>query len=368
MDYTLAKLYDAQGDLKERWYIYYKVKDADGNLVSRHKKSGINKFKTAKERRSFAKIIIDQVNEMLVSGAKKGITKDDFYYWFQKRVDYSKQMHGYYNWRKLNNNLQTLKKFAPVLRVSEINNSFLRKYEVYLKTELKNSANTIADKMMRLSIIMAEIEKDGEIEYKNNPFHKIKFAKTRIVKMRFDKDQLRDFENVKLNNLQQVLARDMYLLSYYCAAIRFGDLCRLRPEMFADNRLKYEMHKSKDRKEWRNILLLKEAKSIFEKYKHNTPYLFPLNIDWDAEDKGINTCNSLMNKHLKRVCYKAVVPELTFHTSKNTFIDHAIADGTDINTIRMLVDHSKIQTTLVYAKDSYDDEKDLAMKSILKKR
>lgn len=365
MEYVKAKLYDAGGDLKKRWYVYYKVKDETGQLVTRHKKTGLNKFKTAAERRIFARDLIKEIDKELEAGKRKGTAKDDFHWWFQQRLDYSKAMHGYYNFRKLQSIHNKLKEFSPILLVSDVTHSFLRKYERWMKTEKSNSPNTIADTMDRIGIVMGEIEKDGYIQYKENPFHSIKFETTRVEKQRLTEEQIERLIHARLESDQQILARDMYLLSYYCAGIRYGDLVRLKPEMFKGGRLKYEMGKTKGKKQQRNILITKPVYNIIAKYKGGE-YLFPLKIDWQNEKKSINSSNTLMNKHLKKACFKAIIPELTFHTSRNTFADMAVKKGVGTRQLKELFAHSKESITEIYMKDFYHEQTDEALRTVFK--
>lgn len=75
-DFTPAKLYDAGGDLSKQWYVYYSIRGSDGKLHLKKKKAGINRGKTAKERRRIASIAIGQINQLLSSGWRDNETPD----------------------------------------------------------------------------------------------------------------------------------------------------------------------------------------------------------------------------------------------------------------------------------------------------
>ena len=153
----------------------------------------------------------------------------------------------------------------------------------------------------------------------------------------------------------------------YCAGIRFGDLARLKHSMCKNARLQYEMHKTKNKKKERNVLLLDQAKKIIKKYSKNKPYIFPLNINWGNEEQSINSENTRLNKYLKKACKKADIPQLTFHTSRNTFADIAVKKNTGTRQLKELFGHSKESTTEIYMSDFYQEETDDALKNIFEK-
>lgn len=372
MDFTLAKLSTAN---KNDWFVYYRVLNPrTGKRVLFKERQGLNRIKNLRERKHEFNLLATAINQKLKDGwtpfegpkeIEENKNKENFYWWFQNRLNYSTSIHGFYNTRKLQSVFNKLKEYSPELKVKQLTYSFLKKYEVYLKEQKRNSANTIADNMMRISIIMREIENDGYIQRKENPFHIIKFNTERTVKERLNEQQIIQLIKIKLEG-QTDLARDMYLFSFYCAGIRFGDLARLKHSMCKNARLQYEMHKTKNKKKERNVLLLDQAKKIIKKYSKNKPYIFPLNINWNNEEQSINSENTRLNKYLKKACKKADIPQLTFHTSRNTFADIAVKRNTGTRQLKELFGHSKESTTEIYMSDFYQEETDDALKNIFK--
>lgn len=67
--YTPARLYDAGGNIKKEWYIYYGIRDPEtGKMAYKKDRGGINYIKSKKERRRRAAIAIEAINEMLREG------------------------------------------------------------------------------------------------------------------------------------------------------------------------------------------------------------------------------------------------------------------------------------------------------------
>jgi integrase len=68
--YSAPKIYDADGDLSKRWYIYYSYRNPQNNILERQTPiyAGINHFKTLKERTKAAKNLCEVVASILESG------------------------------------------------------------------------------------------------------------------------------------------------------------------------------------------------------------------------------------------------------------------------------------------------------------
>lgn len=64
-DYVLAKLYDAGGNIKAKWYVYYSVRNPETGLMERKKIRGLNHIKTLRERRATGNLIRDTINQLL---------------------------------------------------------------------------------------------------------------------------------------------------------------------------------------------------------------------------------------------------------------------------------------------------------------
>lgn len=286
---------------------------------------------------------------------KKMKNEENFYWWFEERLRYSKVKHGLYNWKKLNTVYSKLKIFRPAIAVSDINYKFLKDFELYLLT-LGNCTNTVAENLCRIKVIVNEIVRSGQVEYHKNPFLNFKISHTRTEKKRVPIEDIILLENLDLSLLPNMdVARDMYLFSFYCAGIRFGDLCRLKKSMIKDGYLFYTMHKTKVR---RKIKLMPVALRIAFKYEGE--FLFNTKVNWDQEDQSINCKNSLFNKWLKRACKACGVTELSYHTSRNSFADHAKKNNIDIHTIKDLLGHTTVKTTEIYMRDFYEEETDQA--------
>lgn len=287
---------------------------------------------------------------------------ESFYWWFERQINLSKTIHGYYHVRKLTTILNKLKLFRADIKVKHLNKILLQDLEAWLLKDGRNP-NYIADIFKRMRAVWTDVVDAGLAG--QNPFKKYKITTHKKEKQRLTLKHIDKLAKIKPKNENVLLARDMYLFSFYCAGIRFGDLCRLKHHMVEKGRLIYIMHKSlhTGNPKIRNIKLRKEAIEIIRRQK-TAGYIFHTKVDWKDEDKSISDRNAFFNKKLKLACIQADVPKISFHTSRNSFADLAIGKKVDAHKLKEMLGHSKIATTEVYMKDFYQEETDEAMDQI----
>ncbi|MCV9929041.1 tyrosine-type recombinase/integrase [Flavobacterium sp. LS1R49] len=68
--YSSPSIYDAKGDLSKRWYVYYSFRNPETEKLERQTPiySGVNQFKTVKERREAIKILAKAIETILENG------------------------------------------------------------------------------------------------------------------------------------------------------------------------------------------------------------------------------------------------------------------------------------------------------------
>ncbi len=68
--YSVPKIYDAKGDLSKRWYVYYSFRNPASDKLERQTPiySGVNLFKTLKERKEAIKILANAIKTILENG------------------------------------------------------------------------------------------------------------------------------------------------------------------------------------------------------------------------------------------------------------------------------------------------------------
>lgn len=66
------RLFDGGGDLSKRWYIDYRIWDADKGAFVRKQYSGMNKYRTLAERRRESKKALAEIKELIAAGFTAG--------------------------------------------------------------------------------------------------------------------------------------------------------------------------------------------------------------------------------------------------------------------------------------------------------
>lgn len=366
------KVFDViDGKKKERYYptdIYLKPNqwDATNKTVKSHPHAADYNIKI---RKALNNLESQKAKEEPIN-VKKATIGDSFIKYFSNYNEtIVKVKHSAAHYEKLNAVLNKLKDFAPGLTFKEINRDFLKRYEMKL-IEIGNGSTTRHDNFKRIKFIYGEAIKDKIVSIEDSPFeeYKVKLLKTKKARLTYREITAVENEYFKENS-NQWHTRNYWLFSFYCAGIRFSDLCRLTKKNIADGRLIYTMNKSAhtSNPQHRNIKLMPQALEILNIYlplKHK--YIFGI-IDKLPKDKFeakkiINTKNSLINNNLKKIAksIKSEV-ELSFHTSRHSFADYCKRKKVDVHLIKDLLGHSKVSTTEIYMRDFYEEETDEAM-------
>lgn len=299
-------------------------------------------------------IKINDMVQQLRTNFDKGGTADlgekgNFYWWFEEYIKHVKLKNGYHHHKKMSNVYAKIKAFKSELPVKGLTNKFLQDFEASLIKEGSHT-NYIADIMARIRSVVKAVVADGALEYHKNPFLHFKIRTSKVDRERLEFSDILKLENVKLKG-DEDLARDIYISSFYCGGIRWGDACRINKSNFKEGRIVYQMNKTTTVK---NIKLSKTAARIFKKWG----YKFPLNIDWKHPEKSIDREGSRMRKHLKAACEKAGVKEVTFHTSRHSIADYAVKNKLTEKQTQGILGHKQSATTAKYLRSFYQEETD----------
>lgn len=358
MEYTFAKLYKG----KKGWYVYYRFKNPVTGVMDQFKeRSGLNKKGITKiEKEEIAFGLIANRNKKLKAGyspfSEVNYDKENFYWWFERYIESANvENKSEYFVNAMQAVLNKMKMHSPTLLVKNFDEDFIVGLRGYMKKK-GNSINTIADNMMRIGFVAKKIVKDGTLLYHKNPMLDVKIKKTKTIKRRIN------IEDVNRLYGCGNLTTDMYVFSFYGAGIRFGDLCRIENE-WIKTRLSYSMHKTKANMSFK---LHPIAEAIFKKHASKEKYLFNTGIDPLNESKSIKYLNGEFNKKLKKACKELELPELTFHTARHSFANHAKRNTNNKQTIQELLAHGDSKTTDTYLSSFNEEEIDESMAGIFK--
>ena len=137
------------------------------------------------------------------------------------------------------------------------------------------------------------------------------------------------------------------LKTVYSAGLRIGEVVRLQPHHIESDpsRMMIRVEQGKGKKDRYTILsknLLVDLKAYWRKYRPDK-WLFP---GQKSENHLSNSAAHMIYCHAKK---KAGLNKgRGIHTLRHSFATHLLYQGTDIYTIKRLLGHSSIKTTIIY--------------------
>lgn len=243
----------------------------------------------------------------------------------------------------LQNYVKTKYKKAD-LEIDQLDYSFIRDYDYYLKKEAKCLPVTVAKYIKHLKKIVNHCLKTKVL--KENPFSEYK-PKVKIRERDFlTQDQLDRIITTEIECQRVEQVRDIFVFCCY-TGLSYADVKKLS---------RNEIEPGIDGEQWimtirkktqtsSNIPLLKPALAIIEKYKDHPR----------CENDGIVLpvlSNQKMNSYLKEIAKDCdIIQNLTFHLARHTFATTiTLTNGVPIESVSKMLGHLDIKTTQHYAK------------------
>ena len=257
----------------------------------------------------------------------------------------------------------TLRKLREALGKDEIpwhemTPETLRKLRRYCREELGNAQNTTRKELSRVRRVVRQALSDRVIDPVDDPFISFKLPKrVKPDRRRLSRDDVAAMEDLPLSGAAAV-ARDAFVFAFYAGGMRFGDVCRMKPDHVVSDdsgtRLRYTMMKTDEVVELR---LPPAAVRIVERYAEGSGLLFPFIKERDLEDpvrlrQRISSANVRVNISIKEVASLAGIrkpKEVSFHVARHSFADYGRqASGGDVYAVSKALGHSRIATTEHY--------------------
>ena len=271
-----------------------------------------------------------------------------------------------------------LNKFKTFLRkkelsFNELNVPLLKNFEAYLLHDNKRSPRTVVNYLILIRTIYNLAISESLVDRGRYPFGKgkvqIKIPETQ--KIGFNIEEIQKLENATDLTEAQQKAVHVWLISFYFAGIRVGDVLRLKWSDFNDGRLMYRMNKNS------KLVTLKipdKANAILKIYQQNYSLKNDLIFDYL---KGTDLDNSQMvsvitqtitrnlNRHLKKVAAKLnIKKKMSMHIARHSF-GNISGDKIPIQMLQKLYRHSSVTTTINYQANFINKDADDALDSVI---
>lgn len=143
----------------------------------------------------------------------------------------------------------------------------------------------------------------------------------------------------------QRLKHRVLLSLIYSAGLRVSEVCALKITDIDSDRMQIKIRQSKGNKDRYVILSENILIGLRKYYKSNKPKVYLFN----GKEKGKPLGHGAVQQTFRLAMKKAKInKEASVHTLRHTYATHLLEDGVDIVTIKELLGHSNIETTMMY--------------------
>lgn len=267
---------------------------------------------------------------------------------FKKRVGVNRELSTQVQYE---NSLNHLKRFMSLkcklsdIPFTQLDFSFIEKYDFYLRVELKLKPNTILGIMRHLRKMIKLAIGEGIIT--RDPFEGYSPERPKAEQKYLTREELHKIITTPLDHPCRYLTRDMFLFSVF-TGLAYRDICNLTEKNIvraSDGVLWIETTRQKTGTPC-EIPLMEIPLQILDKYKGLAP---------DGKLLPMQSCGRL-NKNLKviaKLC--GLKRKLIFHAGRHTYASEiCLSQGVPIETVSRMLGHRDLRSTQIYAKISND--------------
>ncbi len=250
--------------------------------------------------------------------------------------------------------------------------TLIKKFKTHLLHERGVSPRTAINYLILIRTIYNLAIKEYSIDAKNYPFgkDKVQIKLPESEKIGLTREEVQLLENANNLTPAQQQAVHVWLLSFYFAGIRVGDVLKLRWTDLRDERLYYRMGKNE---KLVSLAIPEKAQIILEIYKNEESkngLVFSYLKEFELKDPEKfatrkNTITRNLNRRLETVAKNlGIEKKLSMHIARHSF-GNISGDKIPIQMLQKLYRHSSITTTVNYQQNFMHKETDDALDSVI---
>ena len=258
------------------------------------------------------------------------------------------------------------------LPFKELSINLLKKFEIFLIHTEKKSHRTVMNYLLVIRTIYNRAIAGSVVNRENYPFGRgkiqIKFPESE--KNGLSIKEIKLLENIQNLSSAQQHALNIWLLSFYFAGIRVGDILQLKWSDFKDGRLYYRMGKNKKLVSLKIPYKAKKILILYRYLENSNSLVFPDLSGVNLSDKKmltrrIHTVNRNLNRHLKKIAAKVGIKKnMSMHIARHSF-GNISGDKIPIQMLQKLYRHSSITTTINYQANFMRKDEDDALDKVI---
>jgi site-specific recombinase XerD len=274
----------------------------------------------------------------------------DFFTFMEREIEliYAKKIIVYDTWRRHRCSLNTLKKFhqEATLSFEDINLDFIQAFNAWGFKVHKKKTNTVSGYHKDIKKYLGRAVEQEFIE--KNPYQNFSFHYVDGDREVLTQTELKQLYKLFLKNSiptqeQEVLRR--FLFSCF-TGLRISDTSKIESKMIINGVLTFIPHKGRQKGRLLKIPLPAVAISLLQ---NQEGLLFD------------NFSHQYINEQLKFIAARAdICKRLSYHVARDTFGTIFIEMGGDVKSLKDIMGHSSIKTTMIYLKMS-DTRKQMLM-------
>lgn len=223
----------------------------------------------------------------------------------------------------------TLQRFTPTT---------LTLFEKHLRKE-GSSDTTVNIRMSHLKALLNAAVNDGTVEYKIFPFRNYKIPSKAIRDICISKEELRKLSTAEFKGISErrhTVARDLFMLSFYCAGINLTDLMDAQLDGDTITFVRKKTAAKKQGEKEVSITIQPEARAIIDKYITSDGRL-----DFGYKYSQYEQFRSFVTKGLNRIGEDlGFEKKLMFYSARKTFVQY----GTDLGIPLYILEYAIGQT------------------------
>jgi integrase/recombinase XerD len=284
--------------------------------------------------------------------------KHDFLSFFLLELERIKKESTPRTHEKYSNIYERVKEYAGVLPFDRITVDWLKKYEAHLLTV--NKRNTVSKHLAFFKTILRRAVAEGLLGFADNPFHSFKLKTEKPSKARLTEEELKAIIDLELPEGKRIAhARTAFLLQFFLAGMRIGDLLQMRWEMVEGDRIQYRSQKTNTHL---SVKLVPAALKLIEPYKKEKGFVLPFlpeGLTPEAQQKKVESMTALINRMLVEIAKKAKIEKkVTTHVARHSFASLAWANSRDIKAVSQALGHTSTKMTENYLRELTGTEQD----------
>ncbi len=221
--------------------------------------------------------------------------------------------------------------------VRSVDRAFVRAFTAYLSEHCRLSHGTVRLYLTALRHHTSAARRQGLLP--GDPFEAVRLPPPGQRHESLTAQELTRLAALKLTGTA-LLVRDLFLLSCY-TGLAYTDLRHLRPEHVERQGRKGWLTKEREKSGKRTIVrLLPEAMKLLDSLPRRTDGGGWISVPMNR------TCNRHLHRLEQRIGLRK---QLHFHLARHTFATLLITAGVPIETVSIMLGHSRITTTQIYA-------------------